>query len=74
MTTADPYQREREEMVDFQIRARGVRDERVLAAMRKIPRHLFVPENWERAAYEDHPLPIGDLQTITQPYIVAVIT
>ncbi|MDD4567372.1 Protein-L-isoaspartate O-methyltransferase [Methanoculleus chikugoensis] len=74
MTTADPCQREREEMVEFQIRARGVRDERVLAAMEKIPRHLFVPENWERAAYEDRPLPIGEGQTISQPYIVAVMT
>ena len=71
---ADPYRREREEMVEFQIRARGVRDERVLAAMEKIPRHLFVPENWERAAYEDRPLPIGEGQTISQPYIVAVMT
>jgi len=74
MTTTDPCQREREEMVEFQIRARGVRDERVLAAMEKIPRHLFVPENWERAAYEDRPLPIGEGQTISQPYIVAVMT
>ena len=74
MTTAAPYQREREEMVVFQIRARGVRDERVLAAMRKIPRHLFVPEHWERAAYEDHPLPIGEGQPLSQPYIVAVMT
>ena len=71
---ADPCRREREEMVEFQIRARGVRDERVLAAMEKIPRHLFVPENWERAAYEDRPLPIGEGQTISQPYIVAVMT
>ncbi len=71
---ADPYRREREEMVEFQIRARGVRDERVLAAMRKVPRHLFVPENWERAAYDDRPLPIGERQTISQPYIVAVMT
>ncbi|BBL69361.1 protein-L-isoaspartate(D-aspartate) O-methyltransferase [Methanoculleus chikugoensis] len=71
---ADPYRREREEMVEFQIRARGIGDERVLAAMRKIPRHLFVPKNLERAAYEDQPLPIGEGQTISQPYIVAVMT
>jgi len=74
MTETDPYSREREEMVEFQIRARGVRDERVLAAMRKVPRHLFVPKDWERAAYEDRPLPIGGGQTISQPYIVAVMT
>ena len=71
---ADPYRGEREEMVEFQIRARGVKDERVLAAMEKIPRNLFVPENWERAAYEDRPLPIGEGQTISQPYIAAVMT
>lgn len=74
MTETDPYQREREEMVECQIRARGVRDEGVLAAMRKIPRHLFVPKGCERAAYEDRPLPIGEGQTISQPYIVAVMT
>jgi len=61
-------------MVEFQIRARGVRDERVLAAMEKIPRHFFVPKGFERAAYEDRPLPIGEGQTISQPYIVAVMT
>ncbi|KLK88462.1 protein-L-isoaspartate O-methyltransferase [Methanoculleus sediminis] len=71
---ADPYRREREEMVEFQVRARGIGDERVLAAMQKIPRHLFVPRNLERAAYEDRPLPIGGGQTISQPYIVAVMT
>ncbi|PKL61713.1 MAG: protein-L-isoaspartate O-methyltransferase [Methanomicrobiales archaeon HGW-Methanomicrobiales-2] len=70
----DPCQGEREEMVEFQIRARGIGDPRVLAAMRKIPRHLFVPKGYERAAYEDQPLPIGEGQTISQPYIVAVMT
>ncbi len=74
MTGTDRFTREREEMVEFQVRARGVRDERVLAAMRKIPRHLFVPKGFERAAYEDRPLPIGEGQTISQPYIVAVMT
>lgn len=74
MTQTDPCRGEREEMVEFQIRARGVRDQRVLAAMRKIPRHLFVPKGYERAAYEDRPLPIGERQTISQPYIVAVMT
>ncbi|MDV2480796.1 protein-L-isoaspartate(D-aspartate) O-methyltransferase [Methanoculleus sp. Wushi-C6] len=74
MAETDPYRNGREEMVEFQIRARGVRDKRVLAAMRKVPRHLFVPKDWERAAYEDRPLPIGEGQTISQPYIVAVMT
>ncbi|WP_292518630.1 protein-L-isoaspartate(D-aspartate) O-methyltransferase [Methanoculleus sp.] len=70
----DPYSREREEMVEFQVRARGVRDPRVLAAMEKIPRHFFVPKGFERSAYEDRPLPIGEGQTISQPYIVALMT
>ncbi len=74
MAETDPYREERDEMVETQIRARGVRDERVLAAMRKVPRHLFVPKSLERAAYEDRPLPIGEGQTISQPYIVAVMT
>jgi len=74
MAETDPCQEEREEMVESQILARGVRDRRVLAAMRKIPRHLFVPKGYERAAYEDRPLPIGEGQTISQPYIVAVMT
>ena len=65
---------ERERMVRTQIEARGVRDERVLAALRAVPRHLFVPEAQREAAYEDGPLPIGHGQTISQPYIVAVMT
>ena len=65
---------ERERMVRTQIQARGVRDERVLAAMRAVPRHLFVPEQQRYAAYEDGPLPIGQGQTISQPYIVAVMS
>jgi len=65
MTKTDPYEREREAMVEHQIRDRGIRDERVLAAMREIPRHLFVPKGYERAAYEDRPLPIGEGQTIS---------
>ncbi|HMK15806.1 MAG TPA: protein-L-isoaspartate O-methyltransferase, partial [Methanomicrobiales archaeon] len=71
---ADPFASERRRMVEEQIRARGVRNERVLAAMEKVPRHIFVPENLRRDAYEDHPLPIGDGQTISQPYIVALMT
>jgi protein-L-isoaspartate(D-aspartate) O-methyltransferase len=64
----------RHEMVSRQIEARGVRDPRVLAAMRSVPRHLFVPEPFRRDAYEDFPLPIGEGQTISQPYIVALMT
>ncbi|HDZ62835.1 MAG TPA: protein-L-isoaspartate(D-aspartate) O-methyltransferase [Nitrospirae bacterium] len=64
----------RKNMVDTQIRARGVKDSRVLSAMLKIPRHKFVPENMENYAYLDRPLPIGYEQTISQPYIVALMT
>jgi len=66
--------REREEMVRTQIAARGVRDERVLAAMRTVPRHLFVPPEARPQAYADHPLPIGEGQTISQPYIVGLMS
>ena len=62
---------QRERMVRELIAARGVRDERVLAAMRKIPRHLFVKDHLRNQAYGDHALPIGSAQTISQPYIVA---
>jgi protein-L-isoaspartate(D-aspartate) O-methyltransferase len=61
-------------MVRRQIVARGVRDRRVLAAMRKVKRHLFVPARHQAEAYADHPLPIGEGQTISQPYIVALMT
>jgi protein-L-isoaspartate(D-aspartate) O-methyltransferase len=64
----------RAHMVQSQIAARGVRDPRVLAALRKVPRHEFVPEAVRSQSYEDHPLPIGDGQTISQPYIVAIMT
>ncbi len=73
-TTDDVFAAARNAMVDNQIAARGVTDERVLAAMRKIPRHQFVPERQRDAAYRDSPLPIGDGQTISQPLIVAVMT
>ncbi len=66
----DP-KRKRERMVRDQIEVRGVQDKTVLAAMRKVPRHLFVQEALIPQAYEDHPLPIGLGQTISQPYIVA---
>lgn len=60
-------------MVEQQIRRRGVSDERVLKAMGSVPRHEFVPEEWKARAYEDEPLPIGEGQTISQPYIVALM-
>jgi protein-L-isoaspartate(D-aspartate) O-methyltransferase len=63
----------RQRMVDSQLRDRGVSDPRVLDAMRSVPRHEFVPEPYRAQAYEDHPLPIGDGQTISQPYIVALM-
>ncbi|MBC7348380.1 MAG: protein-L-isoaspartate(D-aspartate) O-methyltransferase [Candidatus Aminicenantes bacterium] len=61
-------------MVEYQIRRRGVRDKKVLRAMLKVPRHLFVPEQMKELAYGDEPLPIGEGQTISQPYIVAYMT
>ncbi len=70
----DPWQPARKRMIDDQIRARGVTNQAVLDAMRKVPRHLFVPPNLRDAAYEDGPLPIGQGQTISQPYIVAYMT
>lgn len=71
----DPgYQEARERMVETQLRARDIRDERVLEAMRVVARHLFIPENMRRHAYNDEPLPIGEGQTISQPYIVAYMT
>jgi protein-L-isoaspartate(D-aspartate) O-methyltransferase len=62
------------EMVERQLAGRGVRDPDVLAAMRAVPRHLFVPEDLQHAAYDDSPLPIGFGQTISQPYMVAYMT
>src|SRR5437660_12508203 len=64
---------ERERMVERQVARRGVRDVRVLAAMREVPREAFVPQNLAEFAYEDTPLPIEAGQTISQPYIVAVM-
>ena len=68
------YDYQREQMVERQIRRRGVRDELVLEAMRAVERHLFVSQNARDLAYEDHPLSIGKGQTISQPYIVAFMT
>lgn len=70
----DRYRKPRLRMVETQIRARGIRDERVLMAMEAIPRHLFVDEGLMEQAYSDSPLPIGEHQTISQPYIVALMT
>ena len=64
----------RDRMVVEQIEARDVADPRVLAAMRAVPRHRFVPESLRREAYDDNPLPIGEDQTISQPYIVALMS
>lgn len=63
-----------EQMVKTQIEARGVKSKIVLDALRKVERHKFVPQTYQRQAYEDHPLPIGEGQTISQPYIVALMT
>ena len=71
---ADAHLKARKSMVQQQIAARGVRDQRVLQAMRKVPRHLFVPPGMQPYAYVDSPLPIGYEQTISQPYIVAFMT
>ncbi len=68
------FSQRRRMMVEEQIVARGIRDKRVLDAMVKVPRHLFVSEGFVHQAYEDYPLPIGHGQTISQPYIVAAMT
>ena len=68
------YERQREKMVASQIKARGINDPQVLTVMGKVPRHLFVGEALKDQAYGDYPLPIGEQQTISQPYIVAEMT
>jgi protein-L-isoaspartate(D-aspartate) O-methyltransferase len=73
-TPPDPYLDARKRMVSMQIEARGIDDKAVLDAMRTVPRHLFVPQKYLDQAYADHPLPIGYGQTISQPYIVALMT
>ena len=70
----DPYERERLRMVEDQLVRRGLSDARVLDALRKVPRHLFVEEALRDRAYGDYPLPIGEEQTISQPYIVGLMT
>ena len=71
---AHDFKLARERMVKNQLMARSIRDERVLQAMGKIPRHLFIQEALAGEAYNDHPVPIGEKQTISQPYIVALMT
>jgi protein-L-isoaspartate(D-aspartate) O-methyltransferase len=74
MSLEDKYATMRQRMVDTQIAARRVSDLRVLAAMRQVPRHRFIPSHLWDQAYNDYPLPIGEDQTISQPYIVALMT
>lgn len=70
----DSYKSQREKMVETQIAQNGIKDELVLEAMKKVPRHLLVPEKIRSYAYSDMPLPIGEGQTISQPYMVALMT
>lgn len=70
----DEFAGSRHQMVETQIKARGVNDPLVLESMKKVPRHLFVPEAYQSSAYQDRPLPIGMSQTISQPYIVGFMT
>jgi len=72
-TVTDQNARERKRMVEEQLLTRDIHDSRVLAAMTKVPRHRFVPDVLRSRAYEDNPLPIGEHQTISQPYIVALM-
>ncbi|MFQ5928363.1 MAG: protein-L-isoaspartate(D-aspartate) O-methyltransferase [Acidobacteriota bacterium] len=70
----DPFRIDRERMVELQLKKRSIHDPRVLQAFRRVPRHEFVPENLRQQAYADGPLPIGEGQTISQPYMVAIMT
>ncbi|MCK4652952.1 MAG: protein-L-isoaspartate(D-aspartate) O-methyltransferase [Candidatus Cloacimonetes bacterium] len=72
--TKKEYEKQRKNMVKSQIKYRGIKDEPVLNAMRNVPRHLFVPKSQRSKSYYDRPLPIGFGQTISQPYIVALMT
>ncbi len=74
MNTEARFARQREMMVVQQIESRHISDQRVLAAMRKVPRHKFIPKDRQQYAYEDRPVEIGERQTISQPYIVALMT
>lgn len=73
-TQEDKYLKLRRDMVHYQIEKRGIRDKRLLNAFLKVPRHIFVEESIRNRAYEDYPLPIGEEQTISQPYTVAFMT
>src|SRR4030043_1782410 len=68
------FPKARLKMVEEQITSRGIKDAKLIAAMKKIPRHLFVEEALQNKAYSDYPLPIGEKQTISQPYMVALMT
>jgi protein-L-isoaspartate(D-aspartate) O-methyltransferase len=68
------FDQAREQMVEEQLQSRGIHDQRVLAAMRRVPRHLFVENALQRRAYDDTPLPIGQDQTISQPFMVALMS
>ncbi|HXM22937.1 MAG TPA: protein-L-isoaspartate(D-aspartate) O-methyltransferase [Terriglobales bacterium] len=72
-TQIDSYVAQRRSMVESQLRARGIRDGRVLTAMLHVPRHEFVSADYRDQVYEDHPIPIGEGQTLSQPYIVAIM-
>ncbi|MEW6162080.1 MAG: protein-L-isoaspartate(D-aspartate) O-methyltransferase [Nitrospirota bacterium] len=74
LSASDPYLQKRQAMVENDIKGRGIKDKRVLEVMGKIPRHLFVDEYLRGRAYADYPLPIGEGQTISQPYVVALMT
>jgi protein-L-isoaspartate(D-aspartate) O-methyltransferase len=74
LPAADIFQEQRQTMVARDIRGRGIHDRQLLAAMEKVPRHLLVGERYRHDAYVDHPLPIGEGQTISQPYVVALMT
>jgi protein-L-isoaspartate(D-aspartate) O-methyltransferase len=74
LQAADLFHDQRQTMVTRDIRGRGIRDRQLLAAMEKVPRHLLVGERYRNDAYADHPLPIGEGQTISQPYVVALMT
>jgi len=73
-TASSPYYAERKQMVENQMIARGIREQNIIEALLTVERHLFVPEQYRSGAYGDHPLPIGEGQTISQPYIVAFMT
>jgi protein-L-isoaspartate(D-aspartate) O-methyltransferase len=74
MDTGTHFEIQRSRMVATQLAARGITDPRILTAMRAVPRHLFVPSGYQQLAYQDQPLPIGEEQTISQPFVVALMT